>query len=287
MTGHIRKLARLGRKKAREWDLVLQAMGIPHRFENTEEGVKIRVAPSRRREASRQIKLYEQELSGSERYTDYPRAVTALVPSLAVFLAIYLFHFFISVIYPDIPFRDAGAADSAVILSGEWWRLITALTLHADLGHVLSNLILLAVIGGALGGLLGPGWAYLLVLVSGMGGNILNALVHQSAYSSIGASTAVFGAAGILGAMQVSPRYRHLPGGALGPFAAAAGLLAFLGMGEHTDIGGHVFGFLSGTVLGLLAGFVLPAMRKNTLFQVLAGIAAVTSILAAWFLALR
>src|SRR5205823_3241225 len=32
-----------------------------------------------------------------------------------------------------------GSADAARMHGGEWWRALTALTLHADLAHVASN----------------------------------------------------------------------------------------------------------------------------------------------------
>ena len=34
----------------------------------------------------------------------------------------------------------AGASDAARVVHGEWWRTITALTLHVDSNHVLSNI---------------------------------------------------------------------------------------------------------------------------------------------------
>jgi hypothetical protein len=41
----------------------------------------------------------------------------------------------------------AGAANASLIFAGEWWRSVTALGLHGDLGHLLSNIVF----GGALG----------------------------------------------------------------------------------------------------------------------------------------
>src|SRR5690606_31506657 len=52
---------------------------------------------------------------------------------------------------------DAGAADAARLRAGEWWRAVTALTLHADFPHVFSNAIALLVFGTALCTLVGPG----------------------------------------------------------------------------------------------------------------------------------
>jgi rhomboid protease GluP len=44
------------------------------------------------------------------------------------------------------------------------------------------------------------------------------------------------------------------------PLGAGLALLGFLGThGEHTDLGAHLFGFMSGLILGLFAGQLLKA----------------------------
>src|SRR5438128_3330589 len=35
----------------------------------------------------------------------------------------------------DARFQDAGLMDAIAVYHGEWWRLFTAIFLHADLGH--------------------------------------------------------------------------------------------------------------------------------------------------------
>ena len=103
---------------------------------------------------------------------------------------------------------ERGSADADRILHGELWRTVTALTLHADLAHVLSNAIGITVFLGALSSIMGPGLSSALVLLAGAGGNLANALIHGSSHVSIGASTSVFGAVGMLGGLGLARRGR-------------------------------------------------------------------------------
>ena len=82
------------------------------------------------------------------------------------------------------------------MLAGEWWRAVTALTLHADLAHVLANAVAIAIFLGAVARRLGPALATWLALAAGVAGNVLTALVAGGGHVSLGASTAVFGALG-------------------------------------------------------------------------------------------
>ena len=50
---------------------------------------------------------------------------------------------------------------------------------------------------------LGPGVGLWLLLLAGAGGNAVTAAVHGSDHVSVGASTAIFGAIGILAALRI------------------------------------------------------------------------------------
>lgn len=180
-----------------------------------------------------------------------------------------------------------GAADAARILSGELERCLTALTLHADLLHVLGNAAALGIFATALGRLRGPGTALLLLVVAGGLGNLATALLHGPDHRSVGASTAVFASVGALGALAVGRRRRAGLGRRLSLVPAAAGLaiLAMLGMAPGTDLAAHGFGFLAGAGLGALLGAAgdRPAPRR---VDALAGALALFLLGAAWALAL-
>jgi membrane associated rhomboid family serine protease len=105
----------------------------------------------------------------------------------------------------------------------------------------------------------GPGGA--LVLLAGAGGNLANAFLYGSAHVSVGASTAVFGAVGILGSLGMVRRRRRALSRwrAWLPVAAALALLGMLGSsGERVDIWAHLCGLLVGAVLGMVSALVMP-----------------------------
>jgi rhomboid protease GluP len=183
---------------------------------------------------------------------------------------------------------ERGSADAELILHGEPWRALTALALHADLAHLVGNAIAGTIFVGAVCGALGIGLGGALVLASGGLGNLVNALAHGSQYSSVGASTAIFGAVGILAAQGVARLRRRGIGGrrALAPVAAGLGLLAMLGTGGRADLWGHLFGLLAGAVLGLAGTRVFPR-PPGLAAQWLLGGAAAAIFLACWYAALR
>ena len=49
---------------------------------------------------------------------------------------------------------------SSEVLDGQWWRTITALTLHSGLAHLISNLVFGCAFGGLAAHSLGSGLAW-------------------------------------------------------------------------------------------------------------------------------
>jgi membrane associated rhomboid family serine protease len=180
-----------------------------------------------------------------------------------------------------------GRMDGGQMLNGDWWRLFTALTLHADAGHLLGNAAFGSFFGYTAARYLGNGFGWLAIVVSGAFGNLVNGILSGSDHRSIGASTAVFAALGLLSSYCWR---RGFPAGAsrrerLAPVVAGIGLLAFTGAGgENTDLGAHLFGFASGFGAGLvIARFGLPSGQGA---QLLAGVAAGGLIVVSWAAAL-
>ena len=172
--------------------------------------------------------------------------------------------------------------------SGQLWRVVTALTLHADGSHLVTNIGFGTVFGYLTGQLLGPGIAWASILAAGAVGNLMDGLLMPATHRALGASTAVFAALGLLAAFSWSrrsttARWPHR----WAPLLAAFALLGFIGAGgEHTDVLGHLTGFLAGTVLGIVYGrFSLPE-RGGAGPQLLSGAAALAAIVGAWVCAL-
>ncbi|MCF7733537.1 MAG: rhomboid family intramembrane serine protease [Akkermansiaceae bacterium] len=149
------------------------------------------------------------------------------------------------------------SSPESIFGEGEWWRPFTALFLHADLGHLLSNIVSGAFIGTWVCRSLGPVRGWLLILLAGTAGNLLNAAARRGeAFASLGASTAVFGALGILTGIALLEamhdrsrrgRFRYLL-----PIGGGIAMLSMWGASPdpRTDVSGHVCGFLCGLLLG-------------------------------------
>jgi membrane associated rhomboid family serine protease len=139
------------------------------------------------------------------------------------------------------------------IMEGEVYRTVTALMLHSGAVHLMGNMVGIALFGTAVCGVTRPGIGWLMILLTGALGNLANAALQHPGHRSIGASTAVFGAIGLLSAFQFWQKYRR-PGHRLKawlPLAAGLALLGLLGSsGERTDLMAHLFGLLAGLLLG-------------------------------------
>ena len=182
-----------------------------------------------------------------------------------------------------------GAIDSVAILDhGEWWRLVTALTLHADLVHLTGNCLIGSLMIHLLGKVLGYGLSWLLLILTGLTGNLLNVMLHQQPHISVGLSTSVFAAIGIFTGLQLARCKTHPGKEILLPLGAGLGLLAFLGSeGVRTDLGAHFFGFISGSCCGVLLHCtnMIEYARRSSL-QALFFCLSLTIILLCWMRAL-
>lgn len=187
----------------------------------------------------------------------------------------------------DMNWYVAGRADAEAIRAGQWWRVTTALMLHVDRGHLAGNIVFGGFFGFFVAQYCGLGIGWLAILLAGSVGNAINAFARPAAHLSIGASTAVFAALGILATLIWSRGYlRNTPWRTrFAPLFAAIALLAYTGTaGENTDLGAHLFGFIA----GLGVGFAMPreAVLGSRRAQWIAGALAVAAVVSLWTVAL-
>lgn len=275
-------------KLAQDWELVLIAQGLSPRVRRTEDGFLLCVPQEQAEKALAGLSAYERENAARDRESESIGSA-GMGAGLFVAALLLVFHFVIVFTSPTLSWFERGGADAERIMDGEFWRAVTALTLHADTVHAISNAFGAALFLGAAAGTLGPGLACALVLLAGAGGNFANAVLHGSSHISVGASTAIFGAVGILGGSAMA-RQRSAQVGrrrAWVPIGAALALLAMLGTeGENVDLMAHLFGFLLGAVLGILIAFAKPAAWSRSAQRV-CGSAALAVIVYCWAVALR
>ncbi|MEM6472811.1 MAG: rhomboid family intramembrane serine protease [Planctomycetota bacterium] len=285
------EVLRGNRRECAEAQLVLNSVGISS-SRRREGGVWIlRVDPLVVTDAKEQLRLYHDE-NAEQRLVGI-----ALLPArhgIIVGVVVYAF-LLIGVAAVSQPWgmgedlATVGAMHARSVMEGQWYRNFTALMLHADIGHLLSNLLFGILFGVLASRRLGGGVAWLTIVVAGACGNLINALTRPPDHSSIGASTAVFAALGLLVADALHPMHhanssrwkRH------SPLIAGVVLLSLLGVGgPKTDVNAHVTGFLSGLVIGWLSCRVPDRLLGRGSVQSLAAAAAVALLAIAWRLAL-
>lgn len=280
-----------GRREADQLALVLAAMGIASRQVPMPLGIGLFVAAADAADARHELAAYEHENAPHRRAVRPAAAIHQGWPAALAYALLLLF--FYGAARRDlwgIDWLEAGAVQAGLMRAGEEWRAVTALTLHLDHGHLVGNLVAGMAIGTLAAQLLGPGLAWLAILLAGTIGNLLAALLRAPDHTAIGASTAVFAALGIVSAFTRQRRWlqRDLRLRRLAPLGAGVLLLAYLGFGgERTDVGAHVAGF----AVGLVAGWVLARwyerVPRGTRAQRRYGGLAAGLLVLAWAIAIR
>jgi membrane associated rhomboid family serine protease len=257
--------------------LVLESMGIAHAVERTPDGrwaILVREADASAAESA--IAAWEAENAPHAEAPprrDYGRS------HLGAAAAVALACFAIFTLGAGASWVARGSADAGRIVRGEWWRALTALTLHADAAHAVGNAVALGVLLTALARRLGPALAAWLALAAGVAGNFATAFLTRRGHISVGASTAVFGALGTLSALEAPGRRAWLTLG------AGFALLGLLGTSERADLFAHLFGFAFGVVEGLALRRAKAPQRSFV--QAAGALAALAPLAVAWWRAQR
>ena len=277
----------LSKRKAQEYGLVLASRGVPYHLENTEEGTDLFISPSFFHTAISEIHLYKEE----NRPSLWPQRNQPLISHFhrtysGCFVAGIMFA--IHAKLPSGSFRQTiiehYGSSASHVLDGEIYRLITALFLHGDDAHLAGNMGGILIFGTAVAGLTGSGLGWFLILMSGIIGNGINAWFFESRHLSIGSSTAIFGAVGILAGLRsirlFAEKGRHISIAL--PLGAGFALLGLLGSSAHSDVTAHLFGYLAGLFLsGLYARLTSRPPREG--IQVLFLFITAALVIIAWY----
>jgi membrane associated rhomboid family serine protease len=292
MTSDAVEIYRSGRlPDCKERAFVLLAVGVESELVRDGEECVLYVEPGSVHEALGQLALYEQERRPRPSPPPPPRLHSRAWVGCVVYCAVLL-----GVAYGvgggvmRLDAFEVGELHAARVQSGEWWRALTALTLHLDPAHIAANLGAGTWFGYLCGRLLGPGTSWMLIVAGAGAANLLEGLLANPAHRAAGASTAVFSALGLMAAYSWRER-RSLQqhwAARLSPLVAGIVLLGWTGSeGEHTDVFAHLAGFAIGAALG--ASIAVPRLRRalNRVPQWLAGALALGSLAAAWACGLK
>jgi rhomboid protease GluP len=270
-------------REASDLSLVLASQAIPCRLWPSETGIWLLVPLTFEVSAKAAVGAYEREQEELQR--EAPIALANKSSLLGWWVALALALIYVGA-GPGAQHRwafIAGEADLSRILAGQWWRLITALTLHLDFAHLLGNLATTVILVSAVADLVGGGMALFAILLTGLFGNALVALAAAPPHISVGFSTSLFGALGMLaiGAWSTTSLKRRWL-----RFGGALALLAMLGVGERSDVMAHAFGFASGVAFGWATrAWSGSAVAKNPWLSALGYALSVAIVALSWGLA--
>jgi membrane associated rhomboid family serine protease len=154
------------------------------------------------------------------------------------------------------------------VAHGQWWRLFTAMFLHASFFHLAVNMYSLYFVGSIMEQVIGR-WRFLLLyLASGLAGSA-GALVLSPTTPTVGASGAIFG---VLGGLFILERRRHIATGGQVAGLIVLNLVITFAFSSSISVGGHVGGLIGGMILML----ALLQFRRSALYSI-AAVAAVTA----------
>ena len=274
--------------QALDWSLVLISQGIESLIQPHEsDGVwTLEVAEEERPRALAAIAAYERENKTVWRREVKGTGLLFDVRAAVWFALLALFYLFATT--SPVHFRAAGLADRTAILHGEWWRLFTAVTLHADLAHLAANAATGFVFLGLAMACFGPGVAVLLSFLGGALGNVATCALHpDEPFRSLGASGMVMASLGLLTAHAMALARHEKRTVWIGRGVIAGGLLlVLLGSDPRSDVVAHVGGFLAGLLLGVGA-MRFRKIRFKRALNLSATLACAALVLFTWWRALR
>ncbi len=270
--------------------LVLEAVGIKHEIRKASDEYTLVVAGSDSDRAIAELDAYANESRVSLPATGpLPERAGGWEGVLAFAAVVLMIALLQDREVISSEWLARGRLNAGLVCEGEWWRAVTALSLHVDLVHLISNLVIGGLFGLFAGRLLGSGLAWSSILLAGALGNAVNAWIQPEHHNAVGASTAIFGALGILSAYSWMRRRGTKDGWVRRstPIVGGAILLGFTGTGgENTDVIAHLTGFASGLGIRWLFGVLGNRIDFKASTQFAFGVAALSILALCWLLAL-
>jgi rhomboid protease GluP len=274
-----------------DWSLVLVSQGIETHIDCSENGAGwgLVVAEPEYGKALRALRQYRVENRG------WPWQQEVFRPgflfdwgSLAWALLLVLFFW----LDAHFDLHSPGFMFSTAVAKGQWWRLFTAMWLHADVGHLATNAIFGVLLLGFTMGRYGTGTGLLAAYLAGAGGNVMACLLSAGPHRSLGASGMVMGALGLLAAQSWGqpwcwPLSARLVRRSLAGVLGGIMLFILFGLTPGTDVLAHLGGFLTGLLFGMVLVCVPSGSARNSCGQVLSGLAFAILVVLPWWLAWR
>jgi membrane associated rhomboid family serine protease len=169
-----------------------------------------------------------------------------------------------------------GAMQPIAVASGQFWRLFTAMFLHAGILHIALNAYFFYLFGRTVEGSFGRTWMLVIYLVSGFVASVASYAFGPVTTLAVGASGAIAGVFGAFIAYAYRRRHMALHAANLRMALTVIVLNALIAFGYRAiDWRAHVGGLIAGFVIGYLADQPAAQQRRSLAIggvTVLAGI---------------
>lgn len=251
---HTALISAFSKRQVMDWSLVLASQDIPAIIvQSSPTGWALQVEPADYARAIDAIRLYRLENRRWAWRQPVPWIHTTFhFGSLGWCLLLVLVHWW--TFGQTSGFRANGQFASEQVAQGQWWRAFTAILLHQDLSHLLSNVTIGFVLFGLSMARYGAGLGLFAAYLCGAAGNLLGYLLHPKPYSGLGASGMILGALGLVAIPPLHswpPHPRALKEVLQAAFASIM-LFVILGVNPASDVIAHAGGFASGITLGVV-----------------------------------
>lgn len=180
-----------------------------------------------------------------------------LVILLVINICIYLFDVLFEAGHNYKILEYYGIQHNALVLEGEWWRIITSIFLHDDMSHLLGNMLMLLYLSRVLTRYYTSLQYFLIYMASGIAGSIFTLIFMEPNVLSLGASGAIMGLGGVLVYRMFfgsySKAFRRAGNYFILTFMVAYNLIYGLFV-ENINNYAHFSGFAVGFLLAMLLG---------------------------------
>ncbi len=276
-------------RQARDWALALLSQGIESSVvEDADSGVlALEVDAAQCGAALRIIKQYHVENRGWGLRRELPVIHLSFNWGCLGWAALLVLIHCVATL-PGSRMITAGVLGPSVLGDHEWWRLLTAMTLHQDPGHLASNLVTGTLLLGLSMARHGAGLGLLVPWFAGAIANLAALFIYGADYRSLGASGMVLAALGTLTMSGMTEALRRQPGWKSMFATLSAGLMLFVLTGSNpaSDLVVHLGGFGFGLILGGAMERLGPRLRERDRVQTVALMLLIASIASGWLWAL-
>ncbi|WP_309743041.1 MULTISPECIES: rhomboid family intramembrane serine protease [unclassified Chamaesiphon] len=160
----------------------------------------------------------------------------------------------------DLRIRLWGELATPLVINGQWWRIITANFLHEGILHLGMNMLALLYLGKFVEYRLGS-WRYLLAYIAAGIGSMATITYISTNWlpqpPTIGASGAIMGMLGVIGAIHLSGWRQSKVAAAGRQFQAVLFSVGFQLVFDITNGRTSIIGHFSGLTIGFLVGLLL------------------------------